>query len=281
MLSTFGDESSDGAKQRVYAVAGLVGMEEEWDELEIKWMKRTGGKVFHAAACESDAGEFARISHKENLKLYEDLTRLIVDTKILGFGVGIDLAGFNETFPDVLPDQPYYMCFVRVVIDCADVAYLSVPRQSVKFTFDHKLETEHHAAAVYNYMVNLPEWGLHSVLHREIGFADRRSRVPIQAADLLARETMKHLDNQIGPERRRMRRSIAALNETGRFRFTYHMREYFEDLKRKMVHLEGLTGVKESEYAAWLSRHRRLDNNTNRLQYLIEFEADERQGKKS
>ena len=129
-------------------------------------------------------------------------------------------------------------------------------------------------------MVNLPEWGLHSVLHTEIGFADRRSRVPIQAADLLARETMKHLDNQIGPERRRMRRSMAALNETGRFRFRYHIREYFEDLKRKMVHLEGLTGVKESEYAAWLSRHRLLDNNTNRLQYLIEFEADERQGKK-
>ena len=59
MLSAFGDESFDEGKQRVFAVAALFGNQQTWDALELKWIARTGGVVFHAAECESDMGDFA------------------------------------------------------------------------------------------------------------------------------------------------------------------------------------------------------------------------------
>ena len=58
MLTVFGDESSDETGSRVFAVAGVIGRQEEWDELEKVWLKRTGGVIFHAADCDSDKGDF-------------------------------------------------------------------------------------------------------------------------------------------------------------------------------------------------------------------------------
>jgi len=271
VLSVFGDESHDETKQRVFAVAGLLGTPEEWDDLEIRWVKRTGGRVFHAAECESDKGEFSTTSHKENQELYRDLTKLIADTKMLGFGAGIDLAGFNEAFPDAPQDQPYFMCFVRVVIECAWAGYVSIPRQKVKFTFDNRPDSQHYAGSLYGYMATLPEWKVRPFLHNEISFACRKT-VPIQAADLLARETMKHLDNQIGPVKRPMRKSMEALARTKRFRFIYHMKSFLEELRK---HANGLLGD-EDGYSEWLSQNKLQDNNPNRLRYLIQTEAEQR-----
>lgn len=280
MVSVFGDESHDETKQRVFAVAALLGSQDEWDALESEWLPRTGGREFHAADCEGGHGEFAQTSHQENLALYRDLTKLIARTRMLGFGVGIDLAGFSEAFPDALPDYPYFMCFLRVIKDCAEAAYLLIPRETVKFTFDHRPDAEHHASSIYDYMTTQTEWKSHSCLHGEVGFASRKV-VPIQAADLLARETMKHLDNQLGLVQRPMRGSMRELDGTGRFRFTYHVAEYFQDLKSKMQTLENLTGLKESNYATWLKEHNVLDNRSNRLRYLIYFENQERRQKES
>ncbi len=69
MLSVFGDESADETQQRVFAVAGVIGSEGAWAELEAKWVTRNGGIPFHAADCESghgDGGAFsARAWHRE------------------------------------------------------------------------------------------------------------------------------------------------------------------------------------------------------------------------
>jgi hypothetical protein len=56
MLCAYGDESSDETKQRVFAVGAVVGAEEQWVELEAKWVDRTGGTPFHANDCDSNQG---------------------------------------------------------------------------------------------------------------------------------------------------------------------------------------------------------------------------------
>jgi hypothetical protein len=63
MRSVFGDESQDETKQRVFSVAGVFGSSEEWDILADRWLRATGGRIFHAADCESDLGEFSKTSH--------------------------------------------------------------------------------------------------------------------------------------------------------------------------------------------------------------------------
>lgn len=74
-LKVFGDESFDEKRQRVAAVGCLIGTEFQWSGLESAWVKRTGGKEFHAAKCETEyAHDSDPEKHRDNLRLYADLT---------------------------------------------------------------------------------------------------------------------------------------------------------------------------------------------------------------
>jgi hypothetical protein len=142
MLTVFGDESHDEKQQRIFAVAGILGSQEEWDELTPRWLIRTGGKAFHAADCESDQGEYKGVPHRENLKLYADLVKMISKTKMLGYGVAMDLEAHKISFPDVVENIPYQKCFEQVVIYFAERAYLHIPQQKVEFVFDLNSRTQ-------------------------------------------------------------------------------------------------------------------------------------------
>ena len=270
MLSAYGDESHDEQSKRVFAVAGLLGRQEEWDELSVTWSERTHGIVFHAAECESDQGDFAQFSHAENLALYADLTRLIARTKLLGIGVAVDLPEFSSIFPksSERSDQPYFLCFHDVVDELTGAAYLHVPQEKAKFTFDRNLEVEYNATYLYNYMAKQTEWVLHKYMDSEVGFASR-AKVEIQVADLVARETFKHLDNQLGPKYRFPRQSILALARTGRFRFFYYGRDALLDMRREAEDLGKLRGAKMSEYTVWRTRNSFPDTFESRMKYLI------------
>jgi len=61
MLSVYADDSSDEKGERTFAVAGIIGTQEEWDAIKLKWVKRTSGKIFHAADCESGYGDYKGI----------------------------------------------------------------------------------------------------------------------------------------------------------------------------------------------------------------------------
>jgi hypothetical protein len=107
VLHVFGDESHDPKSERVFAVAALFGSEAQWDDLKGRWRNRLGDRIFHATDCESDHGVFAATSHAENQKLYADLTNILGESRLLGFGSAMDLAGYREFFPDALNDVPY------------------------------------------------------------------------------------------------------------------------------------------------------------------------------
>src|SRR5260370_34279525 len=94
MFTIFGDESADEMKQRAFGIAGVMGREAQWDELIDKWVKRTGGKEFHAAECESEyANDPDRDKHRENLRMYADLAQLTANSGLRGWEVSTDLAG--------------------------------------------------------------------------------------------------------------------------------------------------------------------------------------------
>src|SRR5262249_35227635 len=111
MLLAYGDESHDSRTERVFAVAALFGAVEQWDELTRRWAARIGDRVFHAADCESDHGAFKTSAHYDNQRLYADLTRILAESRLIGFGSAIDLVSHREFFPDVPKDVPYYRCF--------------------------------------------------------------------------------------------------------------------------------------------------------------------------
>jgi hypothetical protein len=278
VLSVFGDESIDESQRRVFAVAGLFGSEAQWDALEVKWKTRTNGIAFHAADCESDQRDYVNFSHAENQTLYKDLTTLLVDSKLVGYGVAIDLVSQNKYLGELLPESPYYKCFGEIVLFFARQAYLSIPQEQVKFTFDQRLETQYNSTFLYDYMATLPEWEHRSYIHQEVSFASRKM-VGIQAADLWAREIMKHLDNQIGPKKRDTRRSFIALQDSKRFGANWYVGEYFDGLAKAIAAMDAPSGMgafQQGAYKEWLTQGRHSDSYAMRIKYVTQRDAIER-----
>lgn len=269
MYRVFGDESTDETKARVFSVAGVFGGEGEWDEVKNAWLNRTGGKVFHATDCETNQGDFSEGTDAENKALYKDLTQILCRSRLMGRAHAIDLAGWRTFFPDALEDVPYYTCFRNVVHDCGKLALLSIPQDKIEFTFDNRQETNYNAGVLYSYMAQLKEWSASSFLQEKVSFASRKD-VGIQVADLVARETTKHLDNIIGPVRRSTRRSMTALLDTKRFEFTFLMKEWFEGFKKDFERVAKQFGADPDEYGRWLLRNGLTHNVSNLHRHMIE-----------
>src|SRR6266849_8819003 len=273
MISVFGDESADETKQRVFAVAGVIGGEQQWENLEEKWRTRIGDIPFHANDCESDQGDYKGIDHQQNQDLYKDLTQLLATSGMGGWGFAIDLQAQRRVLPGA-PDISYYKCFVEVLdamLICA--AY---NKETVKFTFDMRSEGNYNSGLLYKMLLDVPALSKH--LFSEISFACHRKNVRVQVGDLLARETMKSLEKDLSPKKRKPRKSWLALAETGNFHIKAVGEEYFEDLKRQMPTIQGLMGIKFGEYREWLRNTKRQDNLTNYFLFL-EFVIKRHQGK--
>jgi hypothetical protein len=272
LLSVFGDESADSINQRVFAVAGLLGDEKQWASLNAAWVERTGGKVFHASDCESDGGDFIGIPHKENLELYKDLTGILANSKLIGFGVAIDLVGCRTHFPDMLEENPYLSCLLRVVKFLSEKAGQCVPSSDVEFTFDQNTSNEFNAGLIYQYLTMHPDWKPRELVADKLSFATRKT-VSIQAADLWAREVMKRLEWELYQYAPVPRRSWTALYETRLYGADFLMEGFYKDLKSKIPVLEQQTGVKKADYRVWLKN--RQDNQSNRILYLMYTEETE------
>lgn len=265
VLKAFGDESYDDGKKRVFAVAGLMGTQEEWDELEGIWIDRTGGKIFHATDCESDQGDYKGIPHSENQKLYRDLTKILVEkTKMMGYGASIDLEEHRRIFPGLPDDLAYCTCFNEVVKYLAHLAGLHIPKVGVGFMFEFNEEAEFGAEALYKSIRSSKEWG--PLLADTISFGDK-SQVGLQAADLIAREAMKDLDNTVGPVKRKQRQSFTALIRSNRFSFQSYGRDQFLHLKGKVQDLDANRQTHQLSFAEWLLDKKTVDSLVNRINY--------------
>ena len=265
MLSVFGDDSADETRQRVFAVAGVIAPEWLWQKLEDAWLRRTGGIPFHATDCDSDHGDYAGNSHKENKHLYRDLSIMLAKSGAWGFGAALDLAAHREFFPGVPQDMSYYKGFEAVVTFLKTLARDRF-NETVKFTFDNRFESNHNAADLYDVLVNDPDYS--EVISDGISFTVSRRQPRIQIADLLARETMKHLDHMIGPIKRVTRKPMEGFFATTHFGFDFYRRDYFKDKLTKMETLERKAGFNQQDYLEWLQKRKTEDNIGNRFKFL-------------
>lgn len=267
MVSVFGDESADESMQRVFAVAGVIAEEKEWERLEDIWSQRTGGIPFHATDCDSNQGIYKDKPNRENKELYKDLVQILVNSKAYGFGACLDLAGFREFYPDIPQDMCYYKAFWETVRTLAHFAKGTL-HAGVKFTFDNRTESNYNAGMIYHTMANDSAVNDGPEMFDEISFASHIKQPRIQAGDLYAREVMKHLDNMIGPVQR-TRKSWEALGEAKRFGADFFMREYFQEMRQKTYLLEQEDpDFNRHTYMAWLKKTNQTDTMSNRFKFL-------------
>jgi len=275
MFTAFGDESHDPKQERVFAIAAVIGTQEEWDDLEPIWSSRNNGIPFHSTDCDSGYGIYKGMPKDELNNLYKDLVNIIVNTKLMGHGFAIDLNAYKTFFPDNVNDVAYYLCFRNIVTHFAKLAYYDIYKRKVKFVFHRNTKIEHTAGVLYDTMVNsFPDWKYSPALHDEIAFASDQT-VGIQVADLLARETFKFVDSFVlDPDKnigKPARKSIKALSDTNRFSFEFYSKSYFEDFRNKFQELEVRTGMSHHDYHLWLkSKKLKTDNFSNRVAYFAD-----------
>lgn len=273
MFLVYGDESLDEKKERVCAVAGLVGLEDSWAALESKWKALHGEVPFHANNCESDQGDYepkpggdADANHRKNQELYKQSAILLMESNIGGYGAAYDLAAQRQAFPEPYAPPVYYQPFLEVME--AMVHFANNRNDQVKFIFDSRAESEHNAGLLYAHIrESNPE--CRQLIADEISFVSSRKNIRIQIADLYAREAMKMLDNQIGPVKRPHRKSWLALASTGRFKVIARSHEHFAEAKEQIKSIDGITDMSDEGYAAWLQETGRVWNVTNYFEYLM------------
>ncbi|HEX5423984.1 MAG TPA: hypothetical protein VFW94_10570 [Candidatus Acidoferrales bacterium] len=264
MLTIFGDESADSINQKAFAVAGLLGDESQWTALRKKWKERTGGKVFHASDCECDQNDFKGIPHADNLGLYKDLTIILAESGLMGFGAAIDLVGLRKYFSDAREENPYLSCFLRTVKYLGERAQQCIPSYEVEVIFNQHPTNEYNAGLIYQYLRMNQDWGVRALFAEKVSFASRKE-IGIQAADLWAREIMKELENRM--DSRPRRKSMLALEETHLFGADILLEGFYRGMRENYVKLSHELEMRPADYVKWLNN--RQDNESNRILYMM------------
>ncbi len=269
MLTVYGDESHEGEKRKVFAVAGIIGTDEQWDSFDAIWLARTGGKIFHAADCETDKGDFKGIPHDVNLEFVKDLTQILIKSPMKGFATAIDIEACRDLIPHFLETDLYFRCFAPVVLLFARMAHDYNPPQQVRFLFDRNDETEFLSIKLVEYFASLKKYPFSAFID-DCGFASKK-KPGIQAADLIAREAMKDLDNILHPKRDR-RRSMTALLESKKFGFRFWDRQSFEEHIEDLPEIEKQIGMRWDDYENWCQKESCSDNAGERMRYAFEWQ---------
>jgi hypothetical protein len=270
-ILAYGDDSADEKRQRVCAVAGVIGTWNSWRALEREWLVRTDGIPFHAKDCESDWGDYKGKPHAENKALYKDMATMLANSSVYGIGVAVDLVAAKRVFPATpdIADISYYRSFTRVIEVMKNVAKESGEIADV--TSDARRDTEHNAGLLYGHVrENQPEWTPY--LAEKMTFEFSRNQPRIQVADLIAYEAMRGLDNYVGSKKRPTRKSWSVLHGTGRFLIEAYSDDWFQELKVNYAELEKKVGFGEKEYKEWLREKNRQHNMTNVIQFFDWFD---------
>jgi hypothetical protein len=259
MASIFGDESADGKAEVVFAVAGLVGLDFQWDETVNQWIQITKGEEFHATDWE----------HNHGPQSYKELVEVVRSSGLHGWGVGVDLVSFRAAFPDLTQDYAYHKCFFevadRLIRVSAEHGY-----EDLRFTFDGR-QGQGTTGLLYDYISAQKEWT--DLLSFAGGIAfDNRKNPRIQIADLLARETMRGFEHAL--RNAAYRKSFVALASSGRrIQFDFLLGEYFSQWREGLRGLEKTTGIYANEYLAWIEKKNMQDNLNSRIRYLIWYDT--------
>jgi len=266
MYCAYGDESRDDTLQRVYAVAGVFGHQEDWDAIETPWKTRLNGRVLHAVDCEFGHREFSDLKPGEGRRIIRDLTTLLAESKLFGYGTAINVAEYKKSFPNDFEDAPYLWGFGDVLLHVTELTSVALPREdTTEVIFDRNEPIEYNANA-------LNEWTrvskkLGRFLADKLSFASRRT-VGIQIADLFAREVMKNLDASLSGSGRLTRSSFRTLHETGRFRISNLGRDDFESKKQVLRNSKYRDSANVIAYRKWLDGNRLVDCLTNRIEHM-------------
>ena len=210
MLKFLGDETGTDKqpRTRVSAIAGLVGTEKAWNRFDREWraaLKAEGVPYFHAVECEKGVGEFYGMDAIKRGKVAGRLVGVILNSSLQPHSYGVVIPQFNEMSEAFRkhytldhPDIPYYLCLHHTFVEVSHFADDLPKDEQVYFRFEKQDEFEKDAQESFDIFKTNPHWPNSSRLGKCCFVPEEQEHEypGLQAADLLAYETYRHLDNR-------------------------------------------------------------------------------------
>lgn len=195
MYFAYFDDSADERKERFIVVGGLIADELVWDRFELLWLSATHElkEPFHATDCEGGFEEFAdRVKWPKSKRdaLMASLVGLIREHRLGGFASVVPVSDYRDVFPGSEKHAPYCLALKHTLVNMAQIG---VDLSSNVQCWFEKGDADGESLRIFNQMTSLHSWKNGRRL-TSIAFHSK-TRVPLQAADLMAREAFKHHDN--------------------------------------------------------------------------------------
>ncbi|HTA22238.1 MAG TPA: DUF3800 domain-containing protein [Terriglobales bacterium] len=229
---------------RTLCVGGWLALASEWTRLENQWKKRIDhqNKVmpenkrisrFHAANLNCYDHEFKNWSKDDSKLLTGKLLEIIQRRNLVAISCGIRIDDFFEVFNENNPKTDtgvvYALCMKQVMIELGH-ALDELPDHKILIIHDHG-NWDNEALQAYNSMVDDPRWQSRD---RFAGITPGRWEhiIGLQAADLIAYETFKHLDNRLFVKGAQVRYALRTMLSSLPLFAKYFDREVLTALKK-------------------------------------------------
>ena len=192
LLESYFDDSADPRRDKFYACGGLIGGPNQFDAFEIGWSHQTAvlKDPFRSTDCETGHGQFVDWPKPLRDKLMDRLVNVIYQTMLRGFASIVPVKEYREVFPNCGKHDAFLLALRQTIMNMAWIA--SRLNQDVGLWFEHgPIDAAIHR--IYNTIADWDKWPPTKRL-RGIHFESKKLR-PLQAADLIAREAFKHIEN--------------------------------------------------------------------------------------
>jgi len=253
MFALYCDDSGTHAQSPIAVAAGFVAPMLQWEHFRKDWKAADAAErfgVFHMADFVAHQKQFALPEWRDERKRDRTLRRLIniITTRShLGFFAAVEKSGYDDEVPQALREKlklgnNHYtfavrMCMAKVLKWRTKYGH----KEPIKFVFDQMSKGKGEINAVFEEA--LREGDEQALLHgisRDPGwsFESKGTTLPLQAADILAWETLHYMQKVYLPDvKETIRKSYSALikiSDRG-----YHNRE---TLRKLVAHIKNRTG---------------------------------------
>ena len=199
------DESEAPRIPRVYMVSGYLGSSLAWYDLRCRWqsaLKEEGLLTtgFHMYECESgDSPPYDAMDLDVRRHLQRRFIDIIRDTQLWGFACAIELQYYNKIIDKIKLSRrnhydPYYLAFQYIVEEMSlALNDGGIPKgEVISFIFDQNQKHQDKAKDLYD---SIKRSETLTYIHRlgSLTFDSRLCQLPLQAADIWAYESMKHI----------------------------------------------------------------------------------------
>ncbi len=191
MIWSYFDDSSDDKRSEYFAAGGVYASENHWLRFESEWIEATKHlkEPFRSTDCECQHGQFQGWDKPDCDALMARLVGIVVEHNIGGFGAVVPIADFRVVFPQLDHTvAPYLLAVEHTILNMARMAAMF--HDNVEFWFELGTAPQARIDEIFFRLKNTECWEYRDRLWATHG-ADKRLN-QLQAADLVARETVKH-----------------------------------------------------------------------------------------